>query len=25
VLMVNDATHFNVTPENVDSVLEQYK
>jgi NADH-quinone oxidoreductase subunit E len=25
VLMVNDATHFSVTPENVDSVLEQYK
>lgn len=25
VLMVNDATHFNVTPENIDQVLEQYK
>jgi NADH-quinone oxidoreductase subunit E len=25
VLMVNDATHFNVTPQNVDSVLEHYK
>jgi NADH-quinone oxidoreductase subunit E len=25
VLMVNDATHFNVTAENIDSVLELYK
>jgi NADH-quinone oxidoreductase subunit E len=24
VLMVNDATHFNVTPDNIDSVLEHY-
>jgi NADH-quinone oxidoreductase subunit E len=24
VLMVNDATHFNVTPETIDSVLESY-
>lgn len=24
VLMVNDATHFNVTPSNIDTVLEQY-
>ena len=25
VLMVNDATHFNINPQNVDAVLEQYK